>query len=1182
MKPPTESKDSKPRISLFKSPQLLRPWTARAPHQHSLLANLVDIFAIFVLLDEKVDTSEAEVALDLLRNAFPDSDHSWLARRLQRALRMPPSSEALAKSLAAELEESQLISLGLQLYLLVNASSQRHRGRLAFLDLFSQLGHINLGQCIADELDGDLSFDSPLPFTRLEFSTSSFADIALDPSCKDYAFRAYQAEQLIILKNTGSSTLWISGTPLQAGNIIRLRHHQRILLPNWTITYNDLNFFLNFQRSQQARPIFIHETDSGLLAERSKTRQSTHRIDFGTQALITQLRQSEITIKDVDLTDEPTGLPLFHKLTLGSGATVSLESIRQQAIEAGGRFRLSRERQSSLVSNDPSILGKGDLLISPGLAGKVTLRINFDPETSVGELLVIESEHTLLINGHAVRQYAKLTDGTLIRLSASQALRCRFSEGLIDEERTVIRELFLDGVTHQFSKTSTALDNIDFKVQRGEMLCIMGPSGSGKSTLLKSLAGHLKPSRGHIRFNGISLYSHRKRLAPFIIHMPQEDALNPLLTVREHLLHACAIRRPHLSSRQHHRRVDSILAELALQPLADRKVGSPGDKAISGGERGRLNLGLDLGSTAEIFLFDEPISGLSSKDSEHVAESLRSLARDKIVIASLHRPGSSVLNLFDKVLLLDKEGKVAFFGSPKEMQLYFREASLELQIPSRTDLSANEDGGADFVFDVLETPLHGQPAANESSSFARRFPPTFWQERFESHRLIVSVSSGETPIQTQLGDMPRAEDNMPIPLPRPRRLPDIWRLFNTHLKRSLLAKFRNRGTIYCTILEAPLLAVLIALTLRASADGSYAFSSGLHIVTYLFLTVTVGMFLGLTNSATEILRDLPTLRRERNCHYGSCLYITAKCTTLTILALIQCAIYVAIGHYFLEIEAMWFTHWLWMSFTAITGTAIAMFISTIVKSERAALSAIPLLLVPQLLLAGALVPFNEMNRGLFVGGDDARETGAEPVPAMLVPLRYAFEGVVLAQATDNPFDKQHRRIKKKLEALKLKTVPNDENDDSAYLTDDEAERIKILATGLTRLFAAEALSQKEAAALTKKIADTSLYGSMEELKKVQIYPDTEEATPCQEFFQNSRTDLLVLRGEIQRTATDNQQDPNVIGGHPKRSIFLDEWKFWFGYKVSSSHICKLVLFSVSITCLIFSTLIVSRWSRKVS
>ena len=100
---------------------------------------------------------------------------------------------------------------------------------------------------------------------------------------------------------------------------------------------------------------------------------------------------------------------------------------------------------------------------------------------------------------------------------------------------------------------------------------------------------------------------------------------------------------------------------------------------------------------------------------------------------------------------------------------------------------------------------------------------------------------------------------------RKQRGAEWFRLFKTHLKRSLLSKFRNRGTIYSILLEAPLLALLIGVTLRASPEGSYAFHSGLHLPVYIFLTVTIGMFLGLTNSATEILRDSPVLRRERNC-----------------------------------------------------------------------------------------------------------------------------------------------------------------------------------------------------------------------------------------------------------------------------------------------------------------------------
>lgn len=1185
MNSPKEPSPSKEAKTIIKGLPFFRRWFPSAPKGASLAGTLVDVFASFISIDNQVDAVEAEIALDLLRNAFPEADHAWLARRLQRALRAPQSPDYLAHSITDKLEESGIISLGLQLLLLVEASDRKIRSRRVFVDFMDRLSDKHLGKIILEEMTVGYKGSEALPFTRLIFSTESYADIVLRPEAAAYSFRVYQSGQVILVKNDGTRTIWLGGTALLPGSIIRLRSHQRLILPQWTLSTADLSFFLNNKRNSEKRSIYIHEAENGLIAERSRTRASTIRIDFGTDAEITLLRSSEITVNgQILMPNTPIHLHLHDKLTLSNDSKVSLESIRHEAMEAGGRFRLSNEQQSCIVSNDPSVLGKGDLLISPGLTGKVVLKITFNPQTSIGKLDVIESERAILLNNQPVRSTATLTDGMLIRLSASQAVRCRFSDGLIDEERTVIRELHVDAVTHRFSKNSTALDNIDFTVKRGEMLCIMGPSGSGKSTLLASLAGQLKPTRGHIRFNGISLYAHRSRLAPFITHMPQEEALNPNLTIREHLLQACTIRRPHLGSSEQNRRVDSILAELALQPLAHRKVGNKGDKTISGGERGRLNLGLDLGSAAELFLFDEPISGLSSKDSEHVAETLRALARDKIVIASLHRPGATVLALFDKVLLLDKEGKVAFYGTPAEMSKYFQLACDELRIPTRSRSRTADRTGADFVFDVLETPLHGTLTSQDSSSFARRFPPSFWQERLESHRLLESFNAEESSAQTQLGDMPRADDNMPIPVPRARRIQDHWRLFRTHLKRSFISKFRNRGTLYVTILEAPLLAFLIALTLRASPDGSYEFKSGLHIVTYLFLTVTVGMFLGLTNSATEILRDLPVLRRERNYRFGTGLYITAKFSTLTVLALIQCAIYVAIGHLLLDIHGMWLTHWIWMSLAALSGTAMAMLVSTIVKSERAALSAVPLLLVPQLLLAGALVPFGEMNRGLFVGGDGSRNQGAEPVPARFMPLRYAFEGVVISQATENPYDKQRRKIQKKIDKLKRQTIPEDPSDPENFLDDNETQRLDILKTALTYIAGAEAKTPEEAAKRGKKIADTALHKTYDDLMNlnVQPYPTDDKAPSISSFFQNERNELLVRRAEIQRTSKDNQVNEGEIGGIPKMSIFYDEYKYWFGQKISTTSWCKYILYIISFGCLLLSTAIVTRWNRKVS
>ena len=397
------------------------------------------------------------------------------------------------------------------------------------------------------------------------------------------------------------------------------------------------------------------------------------------------------------------------------GSNVPIDSLRRKATQTGRRFQLTSGRRDFLISNDPSALSGGDLLLAPGLSPRVVLHIRLEGNDGTGILDVLAADSQVTVDGFPARGLVHLIDGTVIRLSGSQSLRCRFGEGLIDEERSLIESLSVTDLIHDFLPGLRALDNVNFGIWRGEMMCIIGPSGSGKSTLLAVLSGQLLPSRGHVRLNGISLYDERERLVPFIAYMAQEEALNPQLTVIEHLRHAITIRRPTLSPAEHERRVDGILAELGLQAISRRRVGAPGEKTLRA-ERSRLNLGLDLGSRAEVFLFDEPISGLSSKDSEHVAETLRSLAREKIVIASLHRPGAPVLRLFDRVLLLDNGGRVAFFGTPDGMVSYFRGACEELAI-SHPGVMAKTPLGADFVFDTWK------PRSIRSAADKTRWPP---------------------------------------------------------------------------------------------------------------------------------------------------------------------------------------------------------------------------------------------------------------------------------------------------------------------------------------------------------------------------------------------------------------------------------------------------------------------------
>lgn len=1094
-----------------------------------VLGLMVDAFAGFATLDGRLDAEEADLILDLLRNAFPEADHSWLARRVQRAVREQKPLARTALDLRELLDDSQKMAVGLQLYTLVDAVGRSERSRASFEVFLRRLGRPDHARQILAEMGEESPPDHP-GFERVTFGLKDEDDVKLPEQAAGHAFRVYRASDLVLVRNTGEKPLWVRGRSLESGAFLRMRERQQIVMPGWTLNCEDLVFFLNVKLTGKSPAIFLAKTEQGLASERARSRQSEVRIRFGLKAEVEALRQTELAVDGRGhlVPGKPILCPHHERLSDPAGFSTSLDVLRRRRAEAGGRFRLEPDQRDFRVSNDPSVLESGDLLLAPGLAPRVVLRVRFDLERRTGDLFVRESDGSVTADGVPVKSSVPLREGSIIRLSRTQALRCRFSEGIIDEERNLIESLRLQDVIHEFVPGTRALDNVGFEVARGEMLCIIGPSGSGKSTLLSVLAGQLDPSRGRVLLNDSSLYQNRLELIRFIAYMPQEEALNPQLTVREHLRHATTMRRPSLPSEEVRRRADGILAELGLQAIARRRVGSPGEKTLSGGERSRLNLGLDLGSAAEVFLFDEPISGLSSKDSEHVAETLRSLARDKIVIASLHRPGASVMNLFDKVLLLDTGGRVAFFGSPAAMIHYFRGVAQELGI-SHPAVAANIPLGADFVFDVLETPL-AHIGGGQNPSAARRFPPSFWQERFESEALVDSLGDAAPPSRIErLGNSPVPSAHGPAGLGA--GLKRAFSVFSTQFQRSLLSKMRNRGTLYSTLLEAPLLAVLIGVTLRSSPEGAYQYPTALHLPAYLFLSATVAMFLGLTNSATEILRDRPILRRERNSRPNPALYVAAKFCALGLVAAAQCLAYTAIGHHLLEIRGTIPSQWLWMTLTACTGTGLALLVSSLVKTERAALTAVPLLLVPQMLLAGALVPFREMNRGLFENSGVERERGGTPIPSRLMPLRHAYEAMVVTQATRNPYEIERIRIQRRVDAIK--EMPNP-------LEPAVAERLQLMLEALVKLGGAEATSASDAADLAERITSLARGGTRLEMDSAKVQNKDPAARPISEFFVNNRIDLLIREAETFRVDYRNEDEPRNIFLGLKKPLG-DDW-----------------------------------------
>src|SRR5947199_1885762 len=810
------------------------------------------------------------------------------------------------------------------------------------------------------------------PLESISFGPNGKADVILKNLSETDRLMAFRYHDLILLKNYSGHNVSVRGRPLVRGGFCRIYPGQRILVGDQVLSYQELAQYFNAKKNVSLPQIFIRvnkESDEVEL-ERSRTRESALRVTFGLNVRVKAWRDVNAELNGVRLkAGTQIDATLEDRIVFHNDSELDLSDLRRRARALGGRFQLKASKSEYLVSNDPSRLEPDDILLSPGTSGDVVLKIFCDYDQRVGQLEVIEADRPIMVGGEPVRTTAQLKDGDTIRIDVGQVLRCNFSERIIEEERNIIRTLEVNEVTHRFGKGEIGLEGNSFSVTRGELVCVMGASGSGKSTLMRVLAGQLQPTSGDVFLNGQSLYQNLDGLKQYVSYMPQQDAFDEHLTIGENLLFAAAIRAPHLSRRDRSRRLEAKLIELGLGERRDAVVGSPESKVLSGGERKRLNIGLDMIGMSDVYLFDEPTSGLSSKDSEHVMEIIRGLAHNKIVIVTIHQPSSKIFQMFHKAILLDKGGRLVFFGTPSDMLRYFAEAEHQHQFGA--ELGACPSCGTtrpEFIFDVLETPLRdlsGDIIYEENSRgqlvAARRYSPEFWRDKYEAFRLIQDVKQVSLR-REQVPQLPSA------PAQKKKRLPirwhDEWTQFRALLRRSFISKLRNRANIWITTCAAPVLALMIGTLLRYSESGRYDFASAFHIPTYLFLGLLVAMFLSLTNSADDIIRDRPVLQRERNLDVRLPYYIFSKITSLSVFALVQCILFVLIGNYILEIRGMFWLHLGLMFMTSIGSLALGFLVSSLVSDAKTAANIVPLVLIPQILMSGALIKYEDMNRNL--------------------------------------------------------------------------------------------------------------------------------------------------------------------------------------------------------------------------
>jgi ABC-type multidrug transport system ATPase subunit len=542
-------------------------------------------------------------------------------------------------------------------------------------------------------------------------------------------------------------------------------------------------------------------------------------------------------------------------------------------------------------------------------------------------------------------------------------------------------KIFFEGhdVEFQFKNSDNGLQKMNFRVESGNLIGIMGGSGVGKTTMLNLLHGKIQPSSGNVYINGFDINSDAEELKGLIGFVPQDDMLIEELTVYQNLYFNARLCFGDFNEEQLKETVEKVLHDLDLYEIKDLHVGDMLNKKVSGGQRKRLNIGLELMREPVVLFIDEPTSGLSSFDSEKVMSLLRNQALSgKLVFAIIHQPSSDIIKMFDRLWLLDKGGYMIYDGDPVEALVYFKtETSQANAAESECPNCGNVE--TDNILHIIEVKVidsNGYPGKE------RQISPGEWYEKYRKKMMPV------------LGDKPVKTAIPPSNFRVPRKSDQI----RTFILRNLTRKLADRQYMTINLVEAPLLAFILGYISKFSENGIYSFANNKNYAVFLFMAVIVALFIGLTVSAEEIFRDRKILEREKFLNLSRLSYLLSKINFLFTLSAIQTLSFILVANSILEVRGMLFQQWIILFSTACFGNLLGLNISAGMRTAVSIYILIPLILVPMLLLGGAMIKFDELHKSI------SRKIYV-PVVGDIMVTRWAYEAICVEQFKSNSFEK---------------------------------------------------------------------------------------------------------------------------------------------------------------------------------
>ena len=515
------------------------------------------------------------------------------------------------------------------------------------------------------------------------------------------------------------------------------------------------------------------------------------------------------------------------------------------------------------------------------------------------------------------------TNGTYVNGTSLTEPRALLSEDLVflggfvlrangrDVQRIELRSsrISAEGITKSIGE-KILLRNITLAMLPREFIGIMGSSGCGKSTLMDALNGLRPATTGSVSINGLDLYTHFNALRRSIGYVPQRDILHDALTVQRTLWFAAKLRLPTSSSVEEILRVvDDVIETVGLDGQRQTEF-----RQLSGGEQKRLSLAVELITKPSFLFLDEPTSPLDPETTEDMMDLFRRLAdQGRIVVMVTHK--FEKFEQMDNVVLLARGGHLAFFGPPKDSLVYF-------------DCREPAD-------------IYRQIGRKEPEELSARFSNSPEYDKYITQR--VKETRDLQGIGAAIGQGTEQDESLARPVGIAQWLTLTRRVFEI--------KLNDRKNTFLLIVQAPIIALLLTVI-----SGK-----ALNDVRTLFVTAVVAIWFGANNAVRDIVSEIPIYTRERRFSLKIPSYVLSKFAVLSVFSAIQVLLFLAILIAFKRLSISDFPSLFAVVYlTTLGGISTALLLSALVNSTEKALSILPLLVIPQLLLGGFLKPIDDI------------------------------------------------------------------------------------------------------------------------------------------------------------------------------------------------------------------------------